>query len=136
MRRSLIGVVVALTVLTGCASNPTVATRFDRTQDGVEAALRDYETVGLRGDRDAATQEFYCEEIITREEADTRACSLPYQAQTVLSWKEITDIVSVTIQGDTAWVTYRWRGKTEPWISKTTDTFKWEKESWRYEFSR
>ena len=102
----------------------------------MEAALRDYETVGLRGDRDAATQEFYCEEIITREEADTRACSLPYQAQTVLSWKEITDIVSVTIQGDTAWVTYRWRGKTEPWISKTTDTFKWEKESWRYEFSR
>ena len=136
MRRSLIGVVVALTVLTGCASSPAVATRFDRTKEGVEAALRDYETVGLRGYRDAATQEFYCEEIITREEADTRACSLPYQAQTVLSWKEITDIVSVTIQGDTAWVTYRWRGKTESWISKTTDTFKWEKESWRYEFSR
>ena len=136
MRRSLIGVVVALTVLTGCASSPAVATRFDRTKEGVEAALRDYETVGLRGARDAATQEFYCEEIITREEADTRACSLPYQAQTVLSWKEITDIVSVTIQGDTAWVTYRWRGKTESWISKTTDTFKWEKESWRYEFSR
>ena len=136
MRRSLIGAVVALTVLTGCASSPAVATRFDRTKEGVEAALRDYEKVGLRGDRDAATQKFYCEEIITREEADTRACSLPYQAQTVLSWKEITDIVSVTIQGDTAWVTYRWRGKTEPWISKTTDTFKWEKESWRYEFSR
>lgn len=71
MRRSLIGVVVALTVLTGCASSPAVATRFDRTKEGVEAALRDYETVGLRGDRDAATQEFYCEEIITREEADT-----------------------------------------------------------------
>ena len=136
MRRPLIGAVVALAVLTGCAGSPTVATRFDRTREGVEAALRDYEAVGLRGDRDAATQAFYCEEIITREEADTQACIPPYRAQTVLSWKEITDIMSVTIKGDTAWVTYRWRGQSEQWINKTTDTFKWEKESWRYEFSR
>lgn len=134
MKRLISGICLALLALSGCSSEPSPA---DKTEDGVQAALRAYVEAAYRGDRTEEQQRHYCEEILTAKARQTPSCHEPITGQANPIWKEIHTIQQVTITGDKATVEWTWNGRDDKDTTHgVTSSFYYEEGTWRYQYGQ